>query len=45
MKEIQTTRLQQINKQTTELRKVKTSQAKEMTMTKDISRPKGTSQQ
>jgi hypothetical protein len=31
--------------QTTELHKVKTSQAKDTTMMEDISRPKGTSQQ
>jgi hypothetical protein len=45
MKETQTAHLQQFNRQTTELRKVKTSQAKETTMTEDISHPKGTSQQ
>jgi hypothetical protein len=45
MKETQITHLQQFNRQTMELRKVKTSQAKEMTMTEDISHPKGTSQQ
>jgi hypothetical protein len=45
MKGTQATHLQQPNKQTMELRKVKTSQAKDMTMMEDISRPKGTSHQ
>jgi hypothetical protein len=45
MKETQTTHLHQPNKKTMELRKVKTSQAKETTMREDISHPKGTSQQ
>jgi hypothetical protein len=45
MKETQTTHLHRPNKQTTELRKVKASQAKETTMREDISYPKGTSQQ
>jgi hypothetical protein len=45
MKETQAMDLQRFNRQTMELRKVKTSQAKETTMTEDISHPKGTSQQ
>jgi hypothetical protein len=44
MKETQEMHLQRFNRQTTELRKVKTSQAKETTTTEDIFRPKGTSQ-
>jgi hypothetical protein len=45
MKGTQTTHPQRLNMQTIELRKVKTSQAKDTTMTEDISHPKGTSQQ
>jgi hypothetical protein len=45
MKETRATRLQQVNKQTMELRKAKISQTKDTTMTEDISYPKGTSQQ
>jgi hypothetical protein len=45
MKGTQTMHLQRLNKETMELRKVKTSQAKDTTMMEDISRPKCTSQQ
>jgi hypothetical protein len=45
MKGTQTMHLQQLNRQTMELRKIKTSQAKGTTMMEDIFRPKGTSQQ
>jgi hypothetical protein len=45
MTETQTTHLQQLNRQTMELRTVKTSQAKETIMMEDISHPKDTSQQ
>jgi hypothetical protein len=45
MKGTQATHPQQPNKQTMELHEVKTSQAKDTTMTEDISHPKGTSQQ
>jgi hypothetical protein len=45
MKETQTMHLQRLNRQAMELRKAKTSQAKETTMMEDISHPKGTSQQ
>jgi hypothetical protein len=41
MKGTQTTYLHQPNRQTTELRKVKISQAKETTMREDTSHPKG----
>jgi hypothetical protein len=43
MKETQAMHPQRFNKQTMELRKVKTSQAKETTTTDDISHPKGAS--
>jgi hypothetical protein len=45
MRETQTTHLHQTSKQTTEQRKDKASQIKEMTMMEDIFHPKGTSPQ